>query len=518
MQANIDPQLNSRYKSEQMRKVLAASLRLFPRTFITNGGVRSPYFYESEHAIVFPPCSDTEGTGMETITQVLAQAKPHLVDHPSKCFLFPLAEERGAFLSWGPSRKHWVTLHYDPSTQIATVIDSRPTLVSYWYICQPIQDFLNAGLKALDLPHPVKKLNVVYQGIQHDDIRCGPWTAANIEGLACGRSLETQLTYFTAQDSERIVQHHIDRLYYNKSQPYRSLRDVPSSDAITVEDEDDYALVSLSNVAAVTPPHLSGETSRERSEISNEEDLEQQALINFDSDTDDDDAISEDLPGSMESLVASAQDVVTMVPPQETDHTVQLAERRRVLETVHSELSHSFASGAVNTITPSSSSSAQIFTSSIETVRIENPGLHSDLQLNVDSESSAPPQTMLQLNPGISGSMVTEKPMIRGIPQKWAHGGNTPPSSSFHLQFMYGLMLLGGLSLMIALVLCVPSIASSMVVTMALGSATSKVAFGAGVVSGLSFVTCGLLFYSYPKPVVDKSIVNDLLQKGMDIV
>ncbi|NDH66938.1 MAG: hypothetical protein EBY22_03325, partial [Gammaproteobacteria bacterium] len=73
---------------------------------------------------------------METITQVLAQAKPHLIVDATKCFVFPLAEERGALLSWGPSRKHWVTLHYDPSTQIATVIDSRPTLVSYWYICQ----------------------------------------------------------------------------------------------------------------------------------------------------------------------------------------------------------------------------------------------------------------------------------------------------------------------------------------------------------------------------------------------
>ena len=516
MQANIDPQLNSRYKSEQMRKVLAASLRLFPSTFITNGGVRSPYFYESEHAIVFPPCSDTEGTGMETITQVLAQAKPHL-GHASKCFLFPLAEERGAFLSWGPSRKHWVTLHYDPSTQIATVIDSRPTLVSYWYMCQPIQDFLNAGLIALDLP-PVKKFNVVYQGIQHDDIRCGPWTAANIEGLAYGRTLETQLTYFTAQDSEGIVQHHIDRLYHNKSQPYRSLRDVPSSDVITVEEEDDYAVVSFDSVAAVTPPHLSGQTSRERSEVSSEEDLEQQEPINFNSDMDDDDAISEDLSGDIDILVESNQDVGMMVPPQETDHTVQLAERRRVLETVHSELRHSFASGAVNTNTPSSSSSSQILTPSIETVRIENLGLHSDLQLNVDSESSAPSRTMLQLNPGISGSMVKEKPMIRGIPQKWTHGGNTPPSSSFHLQFMSGLTLLGGLSLMLALLLCVPSIASSMVVTMALGSATSKVAFGAGVVSGLSFVTCGLLFYSYPKPVADKSIVTELFPKGMGIV
>ncbi len=508
MQANIDPQLNSRYKSEQMRKVLAASLSLFRLAFITNGGVRSPYFYESEHAIVFPPCSDTEGTGMETITQVLAQAKPHLIVDSTKCFVFPLAEERGALLSWGPSRKHWVTLHYDPSTQIATVIDSRPTLVSYWYICQPIHNFLNAGLMALDLP-PVQKFNVVYQGIQHDDIRCGPWTAANIEGLACGRTLETQLTYFTAQDSEGIVQHHIARLYHNKSQPYRSLRDVPSSDPITVAYEDDYALVSLFNVAAVTHPHLSGETSREGPEISNEE--EQQAFIDFDSDQDCGCTISKDLPGYMESLVASVPDVVTMVLPQETDHTVQLADRPRVLKTLHYELTHSFASGAVNTITPSSSSSAQIFTPSIETVRIENPGLHSGFQLNTGYKSSAPlQQTLLQLS-----SMVTKKKMIIGIPQKSAHGGNTPPSSSFHLKFMSGLMLLGGLSLMLALLLCVPSIASSMVVTMALGSATSKVALGAGVVSGFSFVACGFLFYSYPKPVVDQSIVNDLLQKGM---
>ncbi|MEI6094241.1 MAG: hypothetical protein WCR08_02055 [Gammaproteobacteria bacterium] len=506
MQANIDPQLNSRYKSEQMRKVLAASLRLCPRTFYTNGGVLSPYFYEGEHAIVFPPCSDTDGTGMETITQVLAQAKPHLIAPASKCFLFPLAEERGAFLSWGPSRKHWVTLHYDPSTQIATVIDSRPTLVSYWYICQPIHDFLNAGLMALDLP-PVKKFNVVYQGIQHDDIRCGPWTAANIEGLACGRTLETQLTYFTAQDSDGIVQHHIDRLYHKKSQPYRSLKDVLSSDAITVEEEDDYAVVSLSNVVATTPP-LSGETSPELSSaVSNEEDFEQQDLISLDSDADDDDVISEDLPGSIERLVASNQDVVMMVPPQETDDTVQLAVISRMLETAHSEIGHSSASGSVNTI--SSSDFVQI----IETARIENQDSQSNLSLNVDSETSP-----LQIRPGISGSMVAEKPTSRVITKEWDHSGNTPPSSSFHLQFIAGLLLLGGLSLMIALLLCVPSIASSMAVTMALGSATSKVAVGAGVVSGLSFLTCGFLFYQYPKPVVDKSMLTDLEWKGTGMV
>ena len=71
---------------------------------------------------------------------------------------------------------------------------------------------------------------------------------------------------------------------------------------------------------------------------------------------------------------------------------------------------------------------------------------------------------------------------------------------------------------MIALLLCVPSIASSMAVTMALGSATSKVAVGAGVVSGLSFLTCGFLFYQYPKPVVDKSMLTDLEWKGTGMV
>lgn len=223
MQDNIDPQLRSRYGSEQMRKILSSSLQLCTRSFITNGGVRSPYFYESYHAIVFPPCSDTEGTGMETITQILTQAKPYLTDHADKCFVFPLVEERGVFLSWGPKRMHWVTLHYDPKTQIAMVIDSRPSLVSYWYICQPIQDFLNDGLQALDLP-PVKKFNVVYQGVQLDDTHCGAWTAANIEGLADGHFVETQLSRLMSQDRDAIVQHHIDRIYYKKSQSYLAVR------------------------------------------------------------------------------------------------------------------------------------------------------------------------------------------------------------------------------------------------------------------------------------------------------
>lgn len=492
MQDNIDSQLRSRYKSEQMRKILASSLQLCSRSFITNGGVRSPYFYESNHAIVFPPCSDTEGTGMETITQILTQAKPHLTEYADKCFVFPLVEERGVFLSWGPKRMHWVTLHFDPKTRIATVIDSRPSLVSYWYICQPIHDFLNAGLQALDLP-PVKKFNVVYQWVQHDDIHCGAWTAANIEGLADGHSVETQLSCLSSQERDAIVQHHIDRIYHKKSQSYLAVRSpstTSSADTVLLEDdEDDYAVIA--NSPLVMPPMVRQGSAHDSLDDPGEEDDFLQGIIDVDSDREEEPIV--------DLLLQSTHNV------SDFEHIIG----RGNLELAYSEPSQFTASGLVPPLLPLSndyhSISSQSSVASMVTVQLETP---------TQPTATFVPPLELQGKPGSSDGMLHHKPTIRVPLEPPKNRDKRPLSACFYLQCLFG--LLGGVSLAFALILCIPALAASMGIV--LGATTSKIALGAGVVSGLSFAASGLLFYCRPNQRENEDISSNSWVNSLNMV
>ncbi len=203
----------------------------------TYGGISQPYFYNSDHATVFPPVTDTDKKDMaqrETIQETLEKTadalriKRILLDK-TKRMVFPVTEEQPILLLF--PRNHWVTLIYDPATQNATLIDSRPQIYGYFYPTSAMEASLVEGLKYLDLT--VKHFEVKYQAIQHDDIHCGAWTAMNVEAFALGASIEQQMAALTSEDKETVIQHQIDLVCSDKEKMPYLLRDGNSTASAT---------------------------------------------------------------------------------------------------------------------------------------------------------------------------------------------------------------------------------------------------------------------------------------------
>ncbi len=189
-----------KYASSTMSLWLGAAFRP-----IKIDGAIVAYQGIDEDTIVFPPVTDGIQTNpnLTPLSDALIKAAKHL--KKVKKMIFPLVEEQGFFFGWGPSRMHWVTLHYDTTTKTATLIDSRPALNSWIYLTEPMKQLLNEGLQRLNLS--VETFNHLYLGTQHDDIFCGAWTATTIEALANGMSIGYHTTTISSADKEGIIEH-----------------------------------------------------------------------------------------------------------------------------------------------------------------------------------------------------------------------------------------------------------------------------------------------------------------------
>ena len=202
------------FKPSHMRQLLGVCFSPSARKRDTAGGIQQPYFYESSQAIVFPPVTDDAEYGMlETIEDTLRLAADVLPENRNKIMLFPVGQSQyilsrfpSIIAQWLPIRRlHWVTLHYDPATKIATLIDSRSSWVSILYDTTAIKVLLTHGLDVLGFE--VNAFEFEYQGIQQDSIRCGDWTAINIEALANGASIKSLLKTLSANDLPPIIEH-----------------------------------------------------------------------------------------------------------------------------------------------------------------------------------------------------------------------------------------------------------------------------------------------------------------------
>ena len=192
---------SGKYASSTMSSWLGAAFQE-----IKIGNAIVAYQGKDQDTIVFPPVTDGKPTypTLAPLSDALTKAASHVSQE--KKMIFPLVEEQGVFFGWGPRRMHWVTLHYDPTTQIATLIDSRPTLYSWSYTTEPMKQLLNAGLERLHL-RKVETFNHLYLGTQHDDIFCGAWTATTIEALANGMSIGHHTSTISSADKEGIIDH-----------------------------------------------------------------------------------------------------------------------------------------------------------------------------------------------------------------------------------------------------------------------------------------------------------------------
>lgn len=127
----------------------------------------------------------------------------------SKKILIPVAEQRkilGLF-----KRDHWVTLHYDPASRQATLLDSRPGFLSFLYPKSAMKTAFLNGIKALYGETPEIKFQTKYQGVQYNDTYCGAWTTRNILDLAgIGQSdkattINEQIGKYKARDERAVV-------------------------------------------------------------------------------------------------------------------------------------------------------------------------------------------------------------------------------------------------------------------------------------------------------------------------
>ena len=228
-------------------------------------------FYEGKDAIVFGPVADggvprgaLDFHFPQTIADALKKAGSLMVEkkYTEKTMIFPLTEVLPCVFGWGPPRMHWVTLHYDPQTEIATLIDSRPWINSVSYLTDPMKKLLNEGLEPLG--HSVKELKCVYQNIQHDDIYCGPWTATNIEALANGMPLaqHTTTSVLLSDDRDGVISHHRNMLLSRENQgvyqriEMQTICLIEDEDGWTVDENESYDNISkvLDDKPTSVPP------------------------------------------------------------------------------------------------------------------------------------------------------------------------------------------------------------------------------------------------------------------------
>jgi hypothetical protein len=217
--------MKKRYTPSMMINVLHG---LFPSEEIGR------FAFQTDFAIIFPPVSDHMGSEIFNIQKVLQDALANRQisekDLQHKSLIFPLVQEHNAFnpqwqdLSFFPiwgylsqvigPRNHWVTLHYNPKTKVASLIDSRPGLNSYFYSTTPLQDSLQSALSPFGLAPA--RFQALCQGVQYDDIHCGAWTALNIETLACGVDINYLMNMVKLIDKDAVIRHMIDKTFHQK--------------------------------------------------------------------------------------------------------------------------------------------------------------------------------------------------------------------------------------------------------------------------------------------------------------
>lgn len=191
-----------RYKPAHIREVLN---KTFPKdqgkSHNPPGGISVPAYYQNEKAVILDPVTDDS---LDQTFQSLAQGLKALGNNlNNKILLIPLAEQKkilGLF-----KRNHWVTLHYNPATNTATLIDSRPRIVSFLYPRKAIKQALINWVGTHKTPFTFQ---TIYQSVQHNDIHCGAWTSQNILDLSdngTDEALKQQKIRYQASQEQQIV-------------------------------------------------------------------------------------------------------------------------------------------------------------------------------------------------------------------------------------------------------------------------------------------------------------------------
>jgi hypothetical protein len=192
-------QEHDKFGPSQIRQNFAALFTPYSQKRLFKGGISQPYFYSTEHAIIFPPVSDNpKESGLDSIEDVILHASPILYALPQaleKTWLFVVAQERVLNKLTKSKREHWVVLHYDPKNGAATVLDpAYPLFAQYYDNSFIFEDLKNTFQTLVSLTLSVKSCNTVFLREQSlvDYVHCGYWAVININSFAVGTSIEKQ--------------------------------------------------------------------------------------------------------------------------------------------------------------------------------------------------------------------------------------------------------------------------------------------------------------------------------------
>ncbi len=218
--------LHGKYSATDLARVLSARLEPIKvydtsgrEKFLNHGGISKPYGYESPSALVLFPVTDRQNQQLRTLSTGLKDIKPlvQAAIDTGKKIITPVTESQ-KILGLFP-RNHWVTLEYDPKTNTAHLIDSRPWVVSFLYPTTAMETLLKDGLRGCtyqgtEINVEKMRFNKSYQNVQHNDTHCGAWTAANVMGLAGAtgtpESARRQVDAFTSDQEVSIVNQNIE--------------------------------------------------------------------------------------------------------------------------------------------------------------------------------------------------------------------------------------------------------------------------------------------------------------------
>lgn len=183
-----------------------------------------PGYYHNEQAIVLDAATDTVSANQ--MLQTISEAFDAIADLPEdekqkqKQIIIPVTEEQkilGLF-----KRNHWVTLTYDPQTNIATLLDSRPWLVSFLYPTSAMKKSLTEGIhKVFPDNAESMKFQTRYQAVQHNDMHCGAWVTTNIRDLAGAnkegvlKTIDQQVSAYSRDDEAKIVEYNVQSVAHN---------------------------------------------------------------------------------------------------------------------------------------------------------------------------------------------------------------------------------------------------------------------------------------------------------------
>lgn len=217
--------LDGRYQPSDLRKVISTNLTPQAIRPIA-GGIDAPSYYTNDHAIVLDAATDTVNPRAQQL-QTIKEAFETLSTLPQaekrKPIILPVTEEQ-KILGLFP-RNHWVTLHYDPQTNKATVLDSRPWIVSFLYPSSAMNELLIEGLSTI---YGAKKaqgtrFEIRYQGVQNNDTHCGAWTSRNIMDLAGANptgtptTIEQQITSYTEDNEPNVIEYNKELVTHGSS-------------------------------------------------------------------------------------------------------------------------------------------------------------------------------------------------------------------------------------------------------------------------------------------------------------